>query len=33
MRRLLRDVAEGNEIDQDITTLEDRSVLTKLQRK
>jgi acetyl-CoA synthetase len=33
MRRLLRDVAEGKEIDQDITTLEDRSVLTKLQRK
>jgi len=33
MRRLLRDVAAGKEVDQDMTTLEDRSVLTKLQKR
>jgi acetyl-CoA synthetase len=30
MRRLLRDVAAGNEITQDTTTLEDLGVLAKL---
>jgi acetyl-CoA synthetase len=32
MRRLLRDVAAGNEVTGDITTLEDYSVLEKLQK-
>jgi acetyl-CoA synthetase len=32
MRRLLRDIAAGNEITQDTTTLEDRSIVTKLQK-
>jgi len=31
MRRLLRDIAAGNEIKQDTTTLEDRSIVEKLQ--
>jgi acetyl-CoA synthetase len=31
MRRLLRDIAAGNEITQDTTTLEDRSIVEKLQ--
>ena len=31
MRRLLRDVAAGKEVTQDMTTLEDKSVLEKLQ--
>ncbi len=31
MRRLLRDIAAGNEIKQDTTTLEDRSIVDKLQ--
>jgi acetyl-CoA synthetase len=30
MRRLLRDVAAGNEITQDTTTLEDLGILAKL---
>jgi hypothetical protein len=30
MRRLLRDVAVGRESTQDMTTIEDRSVLEKL---
>ena len=30
MRRLLRDVAAGREVKQDITTLEDYSVLARL---
>jgi acetyl-CoA synthetase len=30
MRRLLRDIAAGNEVRQDTTTLEDFSVLAKL---
>jgi acetyl-CoA synthetase len=32
MRRLLRDIAAGNEIKGDITTLEDKSIVEKLQR-
>ncbi|MEM6257873.1 MAG: acetate--CoA ligase [Planctomycetota bacterium] len=31
MRRLLRDIAAGNEITQDVTTLEDKSIVEKLQ--
>lgn len=31
MRRLLRDIAAGREINQDVTTLEDRSIVDKLQ--
>jgi acetyl-CoA synthetase len=31
MRRLLRDIAAGNEINQDTTTLEDRKIVEKLQ--
>ncbi len=31
MRRLLRDIAAGKEITQDVTTLEDRSIVEKLQ--
>jgi len=31
MRRLLRDIAAGNQITQDTTTLEDRSIVEKLQ--
>ena len=31
MRRLLRDIAAGNEITQDTTTLEDRTIVEKLQ--
>ena len=31
MRRLLRDIAAGNEINQDTTTLEDRQIVEKLQ--
>ena len=30
MRRLLRDIAAGNEIKQDTTTLEDRTIVDKL---
>jgi len=33
MRRLLRDIAAGNEIKQDTTTLEDRSIVEKLQER
>jgi len=33
MRRLLRDIAAGNEIKQDTTTLEDRSIVEKLQAR
>jgi acetyl-CoA synthetase len=32
MRRLLRDIAAGNEITSDITTLEDKSIVEKLQQ-
>ncbi len=31
MRRLLRDVASGNEVQGDVTTLEDMSIVAKLQ--
>ena len=31
MRRLIRDIAAGNEITQDTTTLEDRTIVDKLQ--
>ena len=31
MRRLLRDIAAGNEITQDVTTLEDKSIVEQLQ--
>ncbi|XAM00953.1 hypothetical protein OT109_06110 [Phycisphaeraceae bacterium D3-23] len=31
MRRLLRDIAAGREITSDITTLEDKSIVEKLQ--
>jgi len=32
MRRLLRSIAKGEEITQDISTLEDESIITQLQQ-
>ena len=32
MRRLLRDIAAGNEITSDVSTLEDKGIVEKLQQ-